>query len=459
MEESLENGIKYFKEGNTNKALYVMKKILEQDPNNKDAMYYSCLIYRKLKKWSSCKKMAWKLIKRGLKTVEVYKILSDVYFFEGSYKKAIKFLKIAIRNSKNHEKLQEKLKITKEKFENAKRKKKLALLVCEKGDNFTDDLVEYLSEYFWVKKVVLSANLCRLYFVFVKALSKGFIKPSTFRFLLTPFSGKLRRAIKWADYVWFEWANEMALVGSYLRKPAKKKFFIRLHRYEAFTDIPKLINWKNIDGLVLVSGFMREILKQRRVDISIKKVEIIYNGVDLEKFEFKERQNGYNIGWVAHIIMRKNLHMAIEIIKKLVQVNQNYKLHVAGSFDDRCYEFYLKHLVKELRLENNVIFYGWVDDIDKWWEDKNYLLSTSIHESFGYNIAEAMVKGIKPLIHNFYNARELFDESLLFNTTDEAVEKILNGSYDSKSYRQYIIDRKWTVEEQAKKFKEFILSL
>ena len=107
----------------------------------------------------------------------------------------------------------------------------------------------------------------------------------------------------------------------------------------------------------------------------MKKSKVIYNGVNLDRYDFKQRENGYNIGWVAHIIPRKNLHMALEIIRKLVEIDERYVLHIAGDFPDLMYERYIKHLIKAANIEKNVILYGWVDDMAKWWNDKNYLLS------------------------------------------------------------------------------------
>ena len=69
------------------------------------------------------------------------------------------------------------------------------------------------------------------------------------------------------------------------------------------------------------------------------------------------------------------------------------------------------------------------------------MLSTSIHESFGYGIAEAMARGIKPVIHDFLNADEIWDKRFLFNTVDEAVDMILDDSYDSEAYRDFIKSR------------------
>lgn len=42
---------------------------------------------------------------------------------------------------------------------------------------------------------------------------------------------------------------------------------------------------------------------------------------------------------------------------------------------------------------------------------------------------------------------------------DEAVEKIRTGSYDSAYYREYIKNKKWTLENQVEKFKSLVEEL
>jgi ubiquinone/menaquinone biosynthesis C-methylase UbiE len=58
-----------------------------------------------------------------------------------------------------------------------------------------------------------------------------------------------------------------------------------------------------------------------------------------------------------------------------------------------------------------------------------------------------MARGIKPIIHNFDGAKTLWPNELIYNTIDEAVEKITEESYDSENYRRFIEDN-YTLEEQ-----------
>jgi len=429
MENELSKAISYFESKNYNKALSILKRILNAQSSNERTLYYMCLIYRNLKKWSLCKKMAYDYMKKYGQHWKILEVLGDVYHFEGDYRKANKFFLRSIKKVKNREEQQRllsKLEINREKIDKARGKLKVALIVGEGADNFTDDLVEKLSKHFWIRKFILSKMSSRLYVFLCMLLKKNIIKPLLYRFLIKLFPTDLKKAISWAEVIWVEWLSDFAVATSYLKKKGKK-LFIRLHRYEAFTEYPFLINWDNVDGVVFVSNFMREVLKARGVDLGKIKTEVIYNGVNIDSLKFKKRYKGYNIGWVAHIILRKNLHIAFEIVRKLIEKDKRYKLHIAGSFDDPMYEIYLKHLAKAIGIEDNVVFYGWVEDIDQWWEDKNYLLSTSIHEGHPYNIIEGMAKGLKPIIHNFYDAKELYDEEFCPPKTGQVIIFILRG--------------------------------
>jgi hypothetical protein len=152
----------------------------------------------------------------------------------------------------------------------------------------------------------------------------------------------------------------------------------------------------------------------------------------------------------------KNLHFALEVLRKLLEISDKYMLHVAGNFTDLVYEKYIKQSIKNMNLDKNVVFYDWVNDINEWLNDKNYLLSTSVCEGHPFNIIEAMAKGIKPVVNNFYGAEFSFDKQFLFNNIDEAITMITTDQYDSKLYHTYIIEKQWTEKDQIDKFKNLI---
>lgn len=361
-------------------------------------------------------------------------------FYKGTKQKklAIKYYKRAFNNSNNkkeEEKTYKALKElgVKEKLEKLAVVKKKKIVFFSKGDDkFIWDIINELSNEYETKKITIT-------------------KDEEFKLI--------DEWMEWADVCWFEWCDELIIYGSQLSLAKEKKILCRLHRYEALTQNPTKVNWANVDKLIIVTDHLKVFLKSQIPDIE-KKVDIvtINNGVNLDKYKFEERKAGYNLAYVGYIHQRKNPVLLLQIIKKLVEKDKNYKLYVAGRFQDILVKAYWDYQIKKMNLERNIIFEGWQESIDEWLQDKNYLLSTSIHESFGYGIAEAMSRGLKPIIHDFIFSDEIWEGKYVFNTIDEAVEMIISEEYNSIEYRKFI-EENYSLTKQINKTEEILNNL
>jgi glycosyltransferase involved in cell wall biosynthesis len=243
----------------------------------------------------------------------------------------------------------------------------------------------------------------------------------------------------WSDISWFEWCDYLLIHASKLPKVCK--IICRLHSYEAFTEMPSLVNWENVDVLIFVSQHIRDIVLQQAPEIG-KSVytPVVHNGVDLDKFTFTERQKGFSIAYVGYINHKKNPSLLLQCIRHLADIDDRYVLHLAGEYQDLRYKLYFDHMLSEMRLGKNVVLHGWVDDISSWLEDKHFIVCTSVLESFCYALAEGMARGLKPLIHNFVGARNLYPGKYLFNTIGQFAQMVLNEDYNPREYRQFVED-------------------
>lgn len=226
-----------------------------------------------------------------------------------------------------------------------------------------------------------------------------------------------------ADVLWLEWCLPPAVVASTQHDLRGKKVIVRLHSFEAIdTNYPDEVAWENIDHLVLVGSDVLDILRLRwpgleqRVD-----VRIIPNAIACDRFANTAPKTMTDIAWVGRIEMKKNPGLFLQILQKLVAIDPAYRLHVAGHCSDLRVSRYLSHLIGRLGLGPHIVFYDYVTDMPGWLQDKGVLLSTSLYESFGMNIGEAMAAGAFPVIHDFPGADTVWPRECLFSTADEAV--------------------------------------
>lgn len=270
------------------------------------------------------------------------------------------------------------------------------------------------------------------------------------RFIISS-QDELTIALEWGDLIFLEWCNELAIAATRLfaKQMRTKTVIIRLHSYEAFTDMPEQIVWNVVDRLAFVADHVRDITMLYHGD-AVKNVEqlVIPNGIDIETIPFLNPDPGYDIAVVGSINYKKEPPLVLQVLKELVDDYEKYHLHWAGAFQDARYDIYLQHMVKEMGLEKNITFYGHVSDMDSFWRGKHYLLHTSVHEGHSYAIMEAMARGISPVIHNYYGARQQYPEPLLFNTVAEAAAKIRMNP-QGKQYRDHVIASGWTLDRQV----------
>jgi tetratricopeptide (TPR) repeat protein len=282
------------------------------------------------------------------------------------------------------------------------------------------------------------------------------------RFETRFFDGKteeqLYELMKWSDISWFEWCTNFAVIGT--RMPKVCKNIIRLHRYEAYGPWPQQVNWSNVDRLITIgNSFVKEMLLRKIPYLEGQTSTIeIKNGVNLDKFHFINRSPGKNIAFLSNLRAVKNPAFVLQCMQKLHYIDPEYRLFFGGMFQDEALEQYLRHMVKALNLSDVVFFDGWQNDVNSWLRDKHYIVSTSLIESQGMGILEAMACGLKPVIHNFPGASQTFPSEYLFNIAEEFCEQIRNQTYEPERYRRFV-EEKYALKNQLNKVNDVFIKL
>lgn len=356
--------------------------------------------------------------------------LAYVYNVKENYNLAYKYYKKALERC-NNQSVKEEISIVLDNIrikEPSLLKEKKKIVFFDKGDDkFILDIINELSKEYETKKVT------------VRDLKQ------------------IDQWMQWADICWFEWCDELISYGSKHKLATEKKIICRLHSYEAFTNYPSNVIWDNVHRIIFVAEHIREFIIDK-FNINRYKTVVIPNGINLSKYKFSDRKDGYNIAYVGYINYKKGPMLLLHTFKAIYDKDNRYKLYIAGQFQDERDVLYFEQMIKEFGIKKNVFFQGWQDNLDIWLEDKNYILCTSVLESQNISVMQAMTKGIKPLIHNFVGAKSIYNENYIWNTINEAVNILEDKNYNSKEYFEFVKDNYSTEREMdsLKKLLKFI---
>lgn len=274
--------------------------------------------------------------------------------------------------------------------------------------------------------------------------------------------------VEWADILWFDTTdNNLAsatnpgqaiLADDANFRPwdlhdhdlTNKKVIVRAIDIEVWQGHFAAAYWDVVDDLIFIAPHIRNLVDTDTLTGVHEglKVHIIPCAVDLNRWTFKERGHGFDIAIVSEKWTSKGTDLILQIALKLKKIDERYKIHWLGQRSDYPWEYaYFDDFVEHHDL--NIEFTNILNDgrtVDEFLEGKNYLLHASHKEAFSYATAEAMAKGIKPVVHRFFGADDLWP-GMTWNMIDQAIEAITVGDYDSYSYRDYLIQHGYTLPQ------------
>lgn len=224
----------------------------------------------------------------------------------------------------------------------------------------------------------------------------------------------------------------------------------------------KLILWS--DKIIFVSKAVANAV----IGYIPEKGRVIYNGLPPATIVKKKPlfTDSLRIGVVGNIDISKQQHLAIEYMQKIHAKYPKITLHIIG--DKECpYKHYIQRLVKQLRLENVVVFEGFVNNTEDIYNKLDVLLMCSRAEAFGRVTIEAMLRKIPVIGFDSGGTSELIEDGVTGFKFKEYrdVKKALDILITSPQIAQRIIDqayktagKEYTEERYTKNVYDFIIN-
>lgn len=232
---------------------------------------------------------------------------------------------------------------------------------------------------------------------------------------------------------------------------------VAMHQYRYYKYLmPHLL--KRAHKIICISNKTVEDL-HRFYKVDESKVHMVYNGYDEELFNTEgidEKILGkYSIDYPYMIMVgasypHKNLHRAIKAFSELENKN-GCKLLIIGKTSP--YIERLKELTKELNLEKEVIFLGYVgdEDLKTLYNKAEAFVYPTLYEGFGLPILEAAACDTVVLCSNNSSLPEVYGEgAITFNP--ENVEEIKNAMKVALEDKAKVEDIKKKAKENLKRF-------
>ncbi len=202
-----------------------------------------------------------------------------------------------------------------------------------------------------------------------------------------------------------------------------------------------------VKKLNLEKGFIRK-----------NKIDVIYNGVDLERFKPYNKEKArkflnlpvksFIIGSIGRLHWCKGYNYLIDVINLIKNKHPEVLLLLVGDGEEREN---LKEKVKRLGLKNKVIFTGEVENTVPFIQSWDIGVFPSIYEGFGIGILETMACGIPVIASSTGGIPELVGNSgkLVKTGSINELRKSIEELIDSPELREKLGKEE---RERAKNF-------
>ena len=175
--------------------------------------------------------------------------------------------------------------------------------------------------------------------------------------------------------------------------------------------------------VIAVSIAVKEHLKKQ---LNLNNVEIIYNGIKADNSKETSSEvtdfTGVKIGFIGRLDYQKGVDLLIKSLARLAY--SGYKMYIIGAGQ---MENELKELVSTYKLNSNVEFLGYRDDISALINSFDFLVFPSRFEGFGLALAETFLREKTAVVTNILGFSDLISKDNSVIVESENIDEIKEG--------------------------------
>jgi glycosyltransferase involved in cell wall biosynthesis len=247
----------------------------------------------------------------------------------------------------------------------------------------------------------------------------------------------------------------------------------------AKNDLYHRFLYGQMDVMVTITRLLESAARQRLPAADRDKVQTLYYGVKQPeqslapderaalRHEWGAVDDAMVVGLFGRIEAFKGQHLMLQALAADINSNQRIHLLIVGHAMDKEYLTQLHHSVTERGLEGRVTFRDFVDNPQRWMQACDVIALTTLEETFGLVLAEAMRAGVAVLGSNSGGVPEIIEHEqtgLLFTAGDvTSLAQQLNRYAIDAQLRQRLAvagkafaDQQFNEEEHFAKLREIL---
>ena len=258
-----------------------------------------------------------------------------------------------------------------------------------------------------------------------------------------PLSDRVAAELEAADVVYVEWAELFCAAVTLM--PFDAPMVVRLHRYEALTPAPALMDWSRVSRLLTTEGSAR-LLERAAPDVT-KGVDVVTAPLLVDTTPFARPKNPAarrTMAMVGYSQMVKDPMWALDVLDAVRAVDDAWRLILVGAADQWeagpiAADYRSRFESRLIDEDAAVVPLGRREDVAEVLRDASVILSSSTYESTHVAVIEGVASGCLPVVRDWPDARPVggahatYPPEWIVVDPAEAAARILAASKDDAS--------------------------
>lgn len=247
------------------------------------------------------------------------------------------------------------------------------------------------------------------------------------------------------DLIWCDWADQCAVNLSQIRRPAP--LIVHVCSYEAYVGFCADIQWHNVTLAAVTAQHIADNLPEAAQPT----VRIVPDCIDLACWpQIYRPDSDWTVGIAGTV---QNTQKNVQFAVQLAYAEPKLTVLIRGPAVDKRLEDFIdfhidilgpEHLQRRLPPDAEEVFTS--KDMNAFYEECDYILSASYHESTHRSLLEGMAKGCMPLVQNRLGV--VAPEGCTYNTMSECLRLLREQRLrPAETWRRWVVKNR-SIERQ-----------